>query len=401
MNGAKFQYKALNAAGASVSGMAAGESRLEVYRQLTSQGLTPIIIRPMVSMVKRGGRGGVRTKDVAHFAQQLSVLIGARIPLAEGLKSIADHEGNPRFKEVIQSISVRVEAGDQLASAMDQHAEVFGDVFLETMRAAEKSGNLTKVLEYLSEMLERSEETRLQIKSALMYPIVVISVLSLAVLFLVGFVVPRFGRMFESRGVDLPVLTKVLLVAGESLSGFWWAYLIGVIVAGIGVHRYAKSAEGRLVIDRLLHKIPVVRELLVGAAVSRFSRVFGLCLSSGIGLIDALEMAGRASGRSMLQRDVEKMIDQVKAGGRVSKVMEACHYLPKFARRMIAAGEESAELPKMCSVVARQYDRETSVMAKNLATVIEPVMVVLIAGVVAMIALAVFMPMWDMVKLVG
>ena len=319
-----------------------------------------------------------------HFPSKEALAAAAMVRLMERTQAVVDQQ-----------------AARPGASAMDQHAEVFGDVFLETMRAAEKSGNMTKVLEYLSEMLERSEETRLQIKSALMYPTVVVSVLSLAVLFLIGFVVPRFGRMFEARGVDLPMLTKVLLVAGESLSGYWWAYLIGVIAAGIGGHRYAKSVEGRLVIDRLLHKIPVVRELLVGAAVSRFARVFGLCLSSGIGLIDAIEMAGRASGRSMLQRDAEKMIDQVKAGGRVSKVLEACHYLPKFARRMIAAGEESAELPKMCSVVARQYDRETSVMAKNLATVIEPVMVVLIAGVVAMIALAVFMPMWDMVKLVG
>jgi type II secretory pathway component PulF len=363
--------------------------------------LTPTDIRPVASLVKRGGRGGVRTKDVAHFAQQLSVLIGARIPLADGLKSIADHESNPKFKDVLTNIGTRVEAGEQIAHAMEQHAEVFGDVFLETVRAAEKSGNMTRVLEYLAEMLERAEETRQQVRAAMMYPVVVVGVLSMAVVFLVGFVVPKFGVMFASRGVELPMLTRILLFAGNTVQGYWWAILVVLIAGGVGAHRLLKTEGGRFMVDRWMHRIPLVKGLLVGAAVSRFARVFGLCLSSGLGLIEAIEMAGRASGRAMMQRDADRMIEQVKAGGRVSAVLEACTYLPRFARRMIAAGEESAELPKMCSVVARQYDRETSVMAKNLATVIEPIMIVLIAGVVAVVALAVFMPMWDMVKLAG
>lgn len=396
-----FQFKAVDAAGAVSAGVIPGESRVEIYRQLVARGLTPTDIRPVASLIKRGGRGGVKTKDVAHFAQQLSVLIGARIPLADGLKSIAEHESNPRFKDVLKHIGTRVEAGEQLAYAMQQHAEVFGDVFLETVRAAEKSGNMTRVLEYLAEMLERAEETRQQVRGALMYPAVVVSVLSLAVLFLVGFVVPKFGKMFESRGVELPALTKALLFAGNTAQDYWWALLILAIGAGVGVFRVAQTESGRLMIDRSMHRIPLIKGLLVGAAVSRFSRVFGLCLSSGLGLIESIEMAGRASGRAMMQRDAERMIEQVKAGGRVSAVLEACTYLPKFARRMIAAGEESAELPKMCNVVARQYDRETSVTAKNLATVIEPIMIVLIAAVVAVVALAVFLPMWDMVKLVG
>lgn len=401
MNPMQFQFRAIDGAGVPSAGVIAGESRVEVYRQLVGKGLTPTDIRPISAMLKRGGRAGVKSKDIAHFAQQLSVLVGARIPLAEAIRSIADHEGNLKFREILRSIGTRVEAGDQVALAMQQHAEVFGDVFLETVKAAEKTGNLTRVLEYLAEMMERSEETRQQVKAALTYPAVVVSVLSMAVLFLVGFVVPKFGRMFASRGVELPVLTRILLHLGESLTAYWWAYLIVLIAAAVMGHRMLTTSQGRLALDRWLHKVPVVRGLLTGAAVSRFARVFGLCLSSGLGLIEAIEMAGKASGRAMLQRDAARMIEQVKAGGRVSVVMEACTYLPRFARRMIAAGEESAELPKMCSVVARQYDRETAVMAKNLATVIEPVMIVMIAAVVAVIALAVFMPMWDMVKLVG
>jgi type IV pilus assembly protein PilC len=401
MNKMQFQYRAVDASGVTVVGVLTGDSRTDILRQVNSRGLIATSVRPLSTRLKDTGRRGVKGKDIAHFAQQLSVLMGARIPVSEALRSIADHEPNPKFKEILRTLSARVESGESISSSMEQHAEIFGDVFIETIKAAESSGNMTRVLEYLAEMLERSEETRLQVRSALMYPVVVVAVLSVAVLFLIGFVVPKFGKMFASRGVELPALTKVLLFAGDSLAAYWWAYLIASIVAGLGSHRYARSASGRVVIDRALHSIPVVRQLLIGAGVSRFARVFGLCLSSGLGLIEALRMAGRASGRTMLQADAERMVEQVRAGGRVSTVLDSCTYLPKFARRMIAAGEESAELPKMCSLVARQYDRETSVMAKNLATVIEPVLIIMIAAVVAVVALAVFMPMWDMVKLVA
>lgn len=399
MSTLSFQYKAVDKAGAEKAGTIRAATRLDAFRQVAAQGLTPLTITAQHTRV--GGRGRVKPKDIAHFTYQLSVLIGARIPIGEGLRTIAEQEPKGRFREVIMNIASRIDSGEQIAGAMDEYRPIFGDIYVETVRAAERSGNLVKVLEYLSEMLERSEENRSQIKSALMYPICVVSVLGLAVTFLIGFVIPKFAKLFEARGVELPIFTKIMVAIGDSVQGFWWAYLAAAAGVVFGIKAMRRSAAGRATIDLALHRTPYIRKILVGVAVARFTRVFGLCVSSGLGLIEALEMAGRASGSSLLLRDVQRMVEQVRSGGRLSKVLVECAYLPGFARRMLAAGEESADLGRMCTIVTRQYERESAALAKNIATVVEPVLVVALAGVVLVVALSIFLPMWNMTALIG
>ena len=234
-----------------------------------------------------------------------------------------------------------------------------------------------------------------------MYPICTLCVLAVAVTFLVGFVVPRFSKMYASKQMELPFLTRVLIGLGDSVQGYWWAYLIGLVLVAFGVRSAWNSKPGRERIEYLLHKVPVISSLLIGVSMARFSRVFGLCLSSGISLIDALRMGGNASGRPALVRDVDMIIDQVRSGGRLSTVLVACDYVPLFAKRMLISGEDPAELGKMCGVIAKHYERDTSLIAKNMSTLIEPVLIVLIAGVVLAVALGIFLPMWDMLKLMN
>jgi type II secretory pathway component PulF len=182
---------------------------------------------------------------------------------------------------------------------------------------------------------------------------------------------------------------------------FWWAYALGaagLVIAGRRAWRYR---WGRAAFDSLLHRVPVVRDLLVGLAVARFVRVLGLCISSGIGLLEALDMAGKSSGRHRMRTDAERIARDVRAGGRLSSAMRSATYLPGFARRMLAAGEEAGELPRMCAVVARHHERDNALRTRDMSTVIEPVLIVTIAGIVLVVALAVFVPMWDMMKLVG
>jgi type II secretory pathway component PulF len=393
-----FSYRALDRKGAKCRGVTKAPTEADAFRQVQAAGLTPVSIRALKE--RRGGRRArVRLKDVAHFTYQLSVLIGARVPIGEGLRSIAEQEPAGKFREVINDIAKRVDSGGRIADAMAEHEKIFGELYVETVRAAEQTGNMIKVLEYLSEMLERTIEMRQQLRNALMYPICVVSTLSLAVFILVGFVVPRFAKMFAARNVELPIFTRGLMAVGYSFQHFWWAYLAAVVGGAVGVRMAWARPKYRWAMEKLLHKIPVLKGILVGSSVARFSRVFGLCLNSGLGLIEALQMAGRASARPMLERDAERMVDQVRTGGRLSTVLVACEYVPPFAKRMLTSGEESAELTKMCSVIARHYERDTASLSKNIATVIEPVLIVLIAGVVLMVALAIFLPMWDMVKL--
>lgn len=341
------------------------------------------------------------TRDLAHFTYQLGVLVSSRIPLSEGLRSIAEQEREGRLKDIISDVASRIESGEQVAQALEAHKHVFGEVYIETLRASEKSGTLTRALEHLSENLERGQEMRQQVRGALMYPLCVAGILCLAMVFLIGFVVPRFATMFEQRNIELPAFTRALMLLGRSIQSYWYGYLFAAGAVVFSLRRAWINPGGRLVIDRLLSRVPAVGKILRGLAMCRFTRVLGLSISSGLGLIEAIDLAGRASGSVTMKRDASRMAARVRTGGRLSEALPECGEFSGFARRMLTAGEQSGELPRMCAIIARHHERETSHLVKNISTVIEPVLIVAIAGVVLVVALAIFMPMWDMVKIVG
>ena len=396
-----YRYKAVDAQGTRKKGVLQAENQSDAYRQLTAAGL-----RPLRLVARRGGGGHVRggkvgVKELAHLTYQFSVLMEARIPIADGLRSIAEQENNRKLQQVIEDVARQIEAGYSVTEALSQHRQVFGDVYIETVRAAEVSGNMVKVLGKLAEMLEKRYESNKNINGALIYPLCVLIAMVLGATFLVVVVIPKFAGMYESRGVNLPAPTRILLGVSDIVRTYWPLLLAGAVGIVWSVRRAWNTPGTRRRIDTWLHRIPFLRDVLKGLAVSRFSHVFGTSLQSGLGLIDALEMAGGASGRPLLQADVEKMREQVKEGGRLADVMMACAYLPGFARRMIAAGEETAEMPRMCEIVARHYDREVAHLTKNLPTVIEPILIAGLAGVFLIIALAIFLPMWDVGTLMG
>jgi len=328
-------------------------------------------------------------------------LIEARIPISEGLYSIAEEETNDRLRGVIEQVAASISAGSSITEAMEPYRDLFGDVYIQSLNAAEQSGNLVKVLNHLAEMLDREVEIRSQIRSALLYPVSVMTILGLAVVFLLMFVVPRFATMFQSRGVDLPVPTKVLLGISTFLTHGWWFLVPGLLIVIFSLVRLKGSSRASLKVDRFLNRIPILRTLLQAAALSRFAHVFGISLSSGLGLIDCLEMAGRASARPILLKDAMRMAEQVAQGGTLTNVLPSCPYMTGFVRRLISAGEQSADLPSMCQIIARHYDREVRYLAKNMSTLIEPVMVVALASIVLFVALSIFLPMWNMMAVMG
>ncbi len=402
MSAITFDYVAIDRLGVKRRGSTPAASVADACRKVAALGLTPITIRRTSGKLGFAITSGrIPTKELSQFTYQLGVMVSARIPVSDGLLSIAQQEKNPVLKSIVTDIAKRIQSGEQIAVAMDAHRRAFGDVYVETIRAAERSGNLAKVLDHLSETLEKGQEQARQVRGALMYPTCVVVVLTLAVLFLVGFVVPKFATMFRSRNLQLPLFTELLMGFGLSLQQFWWAYLAGVIAVGVVAWTLWTRPGGRLLLDALLHRVPYINRILVGSGMSRFASIFALGLQSGLGLIECLDLAGRSTGRAMLMLDVERMIAQVRAGGRLSDVLSTCRYLTPFTKRMLVAGEQSAEIPRLCGVISRHYERETAHLAKNLSTVIEPVLIVAIAGVVLVIALAIFLPMWDMAKLVS
>ena len=399
MSTLSYQYVARDRTGAKRTGTTMASSQAEAFKKLMASGLVPTSLR-----VARPGLFGarrVKPKEIANFTQQLAVLVGARISISDGLRSIVEQEPAGRMRDIIARIASRIEAGDSVSLSIGEHRDAFGEVYIATIRAAEQSGNLVKSLDYLADMFERGEETRSQVKSALMYPAIICSVMVIALAFLLGFVIPKFSKMFASKGADLPLLTKIMMDVGNSVANFWWLYLVIAVVAVVGSRAALRSSRGRALIQRTLCRVPLLRQIIVGLAVSRFARVFGLCLSSGINLLDAIELSATAAGNAVLSADCTKMAQQVRMGGRIAESLDNCKFIPPFARRMLAAGDEAAEMPRMCGIVARQYEREATALTKQLATIVEPVLVVLIAAIVLLVALAVFLPMWNSVGLVG
>jgi type IV pilus assembly protein PilC len=392
-----WEYRAVDGGGTKRSGTLQGRSEQEIFRQLSAMGLTPLAVK--VKSATTGGK--MNLKALSQFTSQLSVLMGARMSISEGLLSLAEQETEPKIAAIIRDIASRVASGETIADSMAHHPRTFNTVYIATVRSAEKSGNLSKALEFLSQMLEREEETRRQVRGALMYPACVIVALTSAVLFLVSFIVPKFANMFAERGVELPFLTRLLRDVGESLTGYWYLYLLG-LAAIVFAFRYAwKNPKSRLIIDAGLHKIPFIKKVLVGIAIQRFAQVLGVSISSGIGLIDALQMAGESAGRPMLTRDVDRLVQSVRSGSRLADIFPKCTYLTPFTKRMLTVGEASAELSRMCGIVAKQYEQQTQALTKNLSTVIEPILIAVITGVVLVVALAIFLPMWSMAELIA
>jgi type II secretory pathway component PulF len=266
-------------------GVAKAATRSEAYRQLMASGMTPLTIRPAREK-KTGLFSGskVRSKDIAHFTYQFSVLMAAKIPIGEGLQNIADNEKNPKLKEIIADIAFRIEAGEQIANAIAAHKKVFGDLYIETIRAAEKTGNLVKVLEHLAEMLERQQEMRQAIRGAMMYPACVMSVLTLAVTFLIAVVIEvreMFGQRIScrsSRGSD---------GARESMQNYWWVYLLTIVLAVYSVRTWRRPAGRKA--STAAQSTFRTRSRSWRCAGSRGVRAGALV---GLGLLEAIEMSG-------------------------------------------------------------------------------------------------------------
>lgn len=398
MSALTFEYRAMDRSGRESRGTVIASTRDQAFRKVSESGLTPLTLRP-ARQRRRLLSQRVGLRHIAQFTHQLQVLLEARIPLSDGLAGLARQEENPVFRRTLLDIAAQVEAGGSIAAAMEPHRRMFGGVYVDTIAAAERSGTMARTLEHLCEALERMETSRRQVKGALLYPLCVCATLVLASGFLITYTIPKFAAMFEARGVELPLLTRVLATVGASVQQHWWAWLIGLFAVGWSIRRLLSSRLRS--VEVLLHRVPVLRPVLTGLAISRFARVFSVSLGAGLGLLESLEASKRAASRRLLAEEIDMIGERIRAGRQLADGLAEAHYVPSFARRMLVAGEQSGELTRMAEIVARHYERETSHQIKVLTTVMEPLLVVAITSVVLLVALAIFLPMWNMVELMG
>jgi type II secretory pathway component PulF len=394
-----FKYKAIDASGQTVRGTIRALDEQDAYRRMSATGLTPLTVKVVKDRGPAFSWQQVKTADIVALTRELSVLVEARVPLDRGLVSIAEGDGKAALNSMILDIAAMIEAGQPMTKALEKYRSTFGDVYIETVRAAEKSGSLVAVMAHLAELLERQLETQQQLKRAMAYPIIVLSVIFIAVTVIIVFVVPKFGAIFESQGAQLPITTRVVQAIGDSVRAYWYLYAGAIISTIVTLMVMWKNSQGRLILETFLTKVPYVSKVIIAVTTGRFARVLCIGLQSGLDVIEALQMGGRATGRPVFINDCASMVDRLRQGENLADVLKATRYLPSFARRMMGAGKDASDLARSCDVVARHYDREASHLTKNVNTVIEPIMTVAMAGIVLLVALSVFLPMWGMVRL--
>ncbi|MHA7812682.1 MAG: type II secretion system F family protein [Phycisphaerales bacterium] len=399
MSTLSFRYHAVDEGGTRQSGRIDATNEQNAFQMLIEQGLTPLKIRESRAKLSLLSSRRVTQQEVATLTREMSVLLEANIPIGRGLLSIAEHERNPALRDMIFDIASMIESGDRITSAFSRYSHIFGDVYIETLRSAEKTGQIGPVASHLADMLERNIETTQQIKRALTYPIIVIAFVAMALSVIVIFVVPKFATIFEANGVELPLTTKIVRAMGVSLTQFWWVYLL-VVFAGVFAFMKAwKSKRGRFRIEKLMHKLPYIGNMLSSVTTARFSRVMSIGLESGIEVIEAIEIAGGSTGRPVFQEECIRMCDRMRSGDSLSDVINRAQGLPSFARRLFGSGKDSKELARAGKIIARHYDRQSDHLAKNINTIIEPMITLAMAGIVLLVALSVFLPMWQMISI--
>lgn len=394
-----FKYTALDASGSTTTGSIRATDEQEAYRKISASGITPLSLEEVKETKPFLSFGKVTQKDIVGFTRELAVLIEAKIPLDRGLISIAEQEPKRELASMIRDIATTVESGSPMTVALERYRDTFGDVYIESMRAAEKSGSLQEVTTHLAEMLERAMETRQMMKRAAAYPVIVIVMVSIALAVIIGFVVPNFAKTFEAQEVQMPLPTRVIQTIGFSVQDYWYLYagaIAGIIVSLIATWR---TPNGRLKMEEILARTPYIGKMIVSVCAARFARVMGIGLMSGLDIIDALEVAGRATARPVFVNECAEMASKLRGGERLTDVIHTTRYLPNFAKRMLGAGKDAKEVARACDIVARYYDREANHLTKNINTFIEPLLTVALAGIVLIVALAVFLPMWQMASI--
>ncbi len=401
-----FSYRARDRNGALVTGRLEGASSEEIEASLDRMGLIPIRVSPERSLrgLKIVDLGSlfrrVSDEDLILFSRQLATLFSAGIPLTTALYTLEAQMENPEFVKVIRGVREAVEEGSSLAGALARYPKVFPELFVNMVEAGEAAGILDNVLDRLAFMLEKSAENRSKVKSATLYPKIVIAAIFVAVVILMNFVIPKFAQLYKSFDVPLPLPTRMLIALSEAFESYWYIVVGAAVLAYLAFRLYVSTERGRYNLDRLLLKVPVFGPLMLKSILARFARVLGSLYSSGLPILQSLDIVSRAVENRAVAEAVKTVEDEVRLGKDLSEPMSKIGLFPPVVVQMVAVGEQTGNLDEMLEKVAQYYDREVDATIRNLTTILEPVLLLFIFAAVLFLALSIFLPMWDMLRIV-
>jgi type IV pilus assembly protein PilC len=397
-----FNYSARPVTGGDIrNGEVELPTKDEVLAYLHRQKLIPVSVREKPKQLSLQLGSGVKTREIVIFTRQFATMINAGLPLVQSLDILAEQTENDRLRKVIQDVLYDVESGNTLADAMEKHPKVFTKLFVSMVAAGEAGGILDTILVRLAVFLEKADALARKVKGAMIYPGVVLSVAVLAVAILLIFVIPTFQQMFASAGVPLPLPTQVVISMSGFLQGYWWAMI--AVGAGVvfGIRQFYRTENGELLIDRFMLNIPVLGDVQRKAAVARFTRTLGTLVSSGVSILEGLEITARTAGNRVIQDAVMGSRASIAGGETIAGPLKESGAFPPMVVQMIHVGEQTGGLDEMLSKIADFYDDEVDAAVSTLLSIMEPLMIVVLGAVVGGMIVAMYLPIFDMVGAVG
>lgn len=403
---ASFAYKGRDAAGKLIEGVLDGISAGSVADLLLGRGITPLSIEETRGGAKSVDLGvnlsffkpKVEHVDILLFSRQIHTLLKAGVPIMRALGGLQESATNPAMKAVIGDVKESLEAGRELSVSLARHPEVFGSFYISMVRVGEATGLLDEIFLRLFDHMEFERYMREQVKSALRYPMFVVIAMAAAIVVVNLFVIPAFAKVFQGFGAELPLMTRILLGFSNFMINWWPAMLGGLVVAIFAFRAWVATTGGRMQWEALTLRFPIAGKIVSKAAMARFSRSFALSMRSGVPVMQALTNAAQTVDNSYIAAKIEGMRDTVERGESVLRAAIASHFFTPVVLQMISVGEESGALDDMLDEVGQMYQREVEYELKTLGQQIEPILIVCLGALVLVLALGIFLPMWDLGK---
>jgi type IV pilus assembly protein PilC len=399
---AVFNYTARPATGGEIQ---TGEIELptkeEVFAYLARQRMIPVSVREKEKQITIQIGTGISTRDIVIFTRQFATMINSGLPLVQSLDILAQQTENQHLQKVIRSVLYDVESGNTLADSMKKHPKVFTNLYVNMVAAGEAGGILDTILLRLATFLEKNDALARKIKGAMVYPGVILTVAVGAVFILLYFVIPTFQTMFASAGIPLPLPTRIVIGMSAALQAYWWAMIGGIIVGGFLLRSFYKTDAGELALDSLLLRFPILGDLQRKAAVARFTRTLGTLVSSGVSILEGLEITAKTAGNRVIHDAVMGSRASIAGGETIAGPLKASGVFPPMVVQMINVGEQTGGLDEMLSKIADFYDEEVDAAVDALLSAMEPIMIVFLGTIVGGMIVAMYLPIFDMINAVG
>ena len=404
---AVFYYKALNDKGRTVKGVIDAETAKDARQKLKNQNIFPTEIeeseekKSKSASIQLFGQKSTKisTSQLSIITRQFATLVAAGMPLVDSLKALAEQLDNPNIKKIIVSIRDNVNEGSTLADSLKKYPSAFPRLYVNMVASGEASGSLDLVLERLADLLESQAELQRKVVSALTYPILMLVLCFGVIILLLAYVVPQITKIFEDQGAILPLPTRIVIALSNFVQSYWYLIAIFIVLGVIGFRAYSKTKKGQQKLDTLIFKIPVIGALRLKIACSRFSKNLGTMLSSGIRLLSALEIVKNILGNVVLEQAVDAAIEGVREGGSLAKEISKSGLFPQLLIHMIAIGEKTGQLEQMLNRAANTYESEVNAAISSFTSILEPLLIILLAFIVGAILASVMLPMLEMTSL--